>query len=260
MKELLELAVAVAREAGALQRDRLHGPRAIETKSTSIDLVTDVDRACETLILDRIRSSRPEDSVLSEESGVHARAGEFCWVIDPVDGTTNYAHGFPHFGVSIGIERAREAIAGVVYDPMKDELFSTLRGSGAWLNGMPIQVSGITQLERALLGTGFAYDVHQARIDNIDYFTRFIKRAQGVRRAGSAALDLAYVACGRFDGFWELNLHPWDVAAGFLLVEEAGGRVSNLQGGPPKPVACVASNGHLHAAMLELLDAPGPAR
>ena len=187
MKELLELAVAVAREAGALQRDRLHGPRAIETKSTSIDLVTDVDRACETLILDRIRSSRPEDSVLSEESGVHARAGEFCWVIDPVDGTTNYAHGFPHFGVSIGIERAREAIAGVVYDPMKDELFSTLRGSGAWLNGMPIQVSGITQLERALLGTGFAYDVHRSADDNLNHFARFVKAARGLRRVRPAA-------------------------------------------------------------------------
>ncbi len=253
MKELLELAETIAREAGALQRDRFHEPRTVETKSTRIDLVTDVDHACEALILDRIRASRPDDSVLTEETGSYERSGEFRWVIDPVDGTTNYAHGFPHFAVSIGIERGHEAVVGVVYDPMKDELFSALRGSGAWLGGLPIQVSQVDQLDRALLGTGFAYDVHDARIDNLDYFARFIKRAQAVRRAGSAALDLAYVACGRFDAFDELALHPWDVAAGFLLIEEAGGRVSGLDGGRAKPKACVASNGHLHARMLEVL-------
>ena len=260
MKELLELAVNIAREAGALQRDRFHGPREIETKSTRIDLVTDVDRDCEALILERIRKHRPDDSVLCEESGIHTRAGEFCWVIDPVDGTTNYAHGFPHFAVSIGIETAEEAVAGVVYDPMKDELFSAQRGSGAWLNGTAIQTSETAQLEAALLGTGFAYDVHEAQVNNLDYFTRFIRRAQGVRRAGSAALDLAYVACGRFDAFWELSLHPWDVAAGFLLVQEAGGQVSNLEGGRATSEACIASNGPLHAAMLEVIHGPGTAR
>ena len=154
------------------------------------------------------------------------------WVVDPLDGTTNYAHGFPHFGVSIGVEVDGERAVGVIYDPIRDELFSAVRSGGAFLNGARISVSETRELERSLLGTGFAYDVHRAEVDNLDYFGRFLKRAQAVRRAGSAALDLAYVACGRFDGFWELNLHPWDVAAGLLLVDEAGGRTSDLQGGP----------------------------
>jgi myo-inositol-1(or 4)-monophosphatase len=166
--------------------------------------------------------------------------------------------------VSIGVEREGVREAAAIYDPMKDELFSAARGKGASLNGRPLHVSGTGELHQALLGTGFAYDVHTTEIDNLDYFARFIKRAQAVRRAGSAALDLAYVACGRFDGFWELHLHPWDVAAGMLLIEEAGGRLSDFDGGPAPSSGerLVATNGLLHDAMLRVIagDNEGPRR
>jgi myo-inositol-1(or 4)-monophosphatase len=255
MKELLELAVVLGREVGALQRDRFDEPRTIDTKSTSIDLVTDVDRASDALVRERLAAERPHDALLSEESAGRDGTSGVRWIVDPLDGTTNYAHGFPHFGVSIGVEVDGERAVGVIYDPIRDELFSAVRNGGAFLNGAAISVSETRELERSLLGTGFAYDVHRAEIDNLDYFGRFLKRAQAVRRAGSAALDLAYVACGRFDGFWELNLHPWDVAAGLLLVDEAGGRTTDLQGGPPPASgkAIVASNGPLHPQLLEVI-------
>ena len=257
LSEILELAISTAREVGALQRDRFEGPREIETKSSAIDLVTDVDRASDQLVLERISSQRPDDEILLEETGRHAGRSGVRWIVDPLDGTTNYAHGFPHYAVSIGVEKDGTRELGVIYDPMKDELFSVQRGAGAFRNGKPIGVSQETKLERALLATGFAYDVHQAPDNNLEHFGRFIKRAQAVRRAGAAALDLAYVACGRFDGFWELELHPWDVAAGLLLVEEAGGRVSDLNGGPVPAAGnrLLASNGHLHEPMLEVLKA-----
>ncbi len=258
MKQILELAITIAREAGRLQRDRFAEPRQIETKSSAIDLVTDVDRACDQLVLEYITSQRPDDEILIEETGAHEGRSGLRWIVDPLDGTTNYAHGFPHFAVSIAVEREGVRELGVIYDPMKDELFSARRGGGAFLNGKPISVSQVKALERALLATGFAYDVHQAKLDNLEYFARFIKRAQAVRRAGSAALDLAYVACGRFDGFWELELHPWDVAAGLLLVDEAGGRSSDLEGGPVPAAGnrLVASNGQLHESLLEVMSAP----
>jgi myo-inositol-1(or 4)-monophosphatase len=255
MKTILELAASIARQVGSLQRERFADPRVIETKSSTIDLVTDVDRASDQLVLECISSQRPDDAILIEETGEHEGGSGLRWIVDPLDGTTNYAHGFPHYAVSIGVERDGVLEVGVIYDPMKDELFSARRGAGAFLNGKPIAVSRVTELERALLATGFAYDVHKAAIDNLEYFARFIKRAQAVRRAGSAALDLAYVACGRFDGFWELELHPWDVAAGLVLVEEAGGQTSDLAGGPVPRSGdrCVASNGHLHDHLLEVL-------
>ena len=255
MSALLELAISIAREAGTLQRERRSEPRTIGTKSSAIDLVTDVDEASERLILERIAAARPEDGILSEESGTRDGKNGYVWVVDPLDGTTNYAHGIPHFAVSIGIERDETREIGVVYDPIKEELFSAERGGGAFLNGEPIRVSTATELQRALLATGFAYDVHSAQVDNVEYFTRFIKRAQAVRRAGSAALDLAYLACGRFDGFWELDLHAWDVAAGYLLVEEAGGALSDLTGGPPprSGAEIVGSNGPLHPALLAVI-------
>ena len=253
--DLLELAVGIAREAGKLQRDRFHKPRVVETKTSKIDLVTDVDRASEALIVERILSARPDDTIVSEEEGGRTGTSDVCWIIDPLDGTTNYTHAFPHFSVSIGIERDRVREVGVIYDPIKDELFSGARGLGAQRNGERIRVSQTRELHRALLATGFGYDVHTNEVDNLDYFTRFIKRAQAVRRVGSAALDLAYVACGRFDGFWEIHLSPWDVAAGMLLIEEAGGRLSDLAGGPPPASGeqLVASNGPLHPALLEVL-------
>jgi myo-inositol-1(or 4)-monophosphatase len=255
VSELLDLAVAIAREAGALQRDRFHEPRTIRTKSSAIDLVTDVDHASDALIGERLRAARPNDGILSEELGDRPGRSGVTWVIDPLDGTTNYAHGFPHFAVSIGVESAGARVVGVVYDALRDELFAAERGAGASRNGEKIHVSATTELQRSLLGTGFAYDVHSAEIDNLDYFARFIKRAQAVRRAGSAALDLAYVACGRFDGFWELALHPWDVSAGALLVEEAGGLVTDLDGSPAPRSGqrIVASNGRIHAAMVAVL-------
>jgi myo-inositol-1(or 4)-monophosphatase len=255
MKDVLKLAAAVARELGTLQRERFDEPREIETKSSSIDLVTDVDRASDQLAVERIRAARPDDQILTEETGTHSGGSGWRWIIDPLDGTTNYAHGFPHYAVSIGVECNGVRDVAVIYDPMKDELFTAMRGGGAFLNGKRMAVSRTTTLDRALLATGFGYDVHQARDDNLEHFARFIKHARAVRRAGSAALDLAYVACGRFDGFWELSLHPWDVAAGLLLVDEAGGQCSNLVGGPVPAAGdrCLATNGHLHQAMLQIL-------
>ena len=256
MSGRLDGAIASAREAGAILRDRFHDPRTIETKSTSIDLVTDVDRASDALLVQRITREFPDDSLLTEETGA-ARDGTsgYRWVIDPLDGTTNYAHGFPHFAVSIGIERGGEREIGVVYDPIKEELFHAERGGGAFLNGKPIRVSPTDDLSRSLLATGFAYDVHTADNPNLEYFGRFLLRAQAVRRAGSAALDLCYVACGRFDGFWELSLHPWDVAAGLLILDEAGGHSSDLDGSPAPASGerLVSSNTAIHSLLLDVI-------
>jgi myo-inositol-1(or 4)-monophosphatase len=255
VSELLDLAVAIAREAGRIARERFHEPRTIRTKTSEIDLVTDVDHALDRLIRERILSARPKDALLTEESAASAGSSGVRWIVDPLDGTTNYAHAFPHFAISVGVEVDGRRTAGVVYDPMRDELFSAELGKGSHLNGKPVRVSRVTELRRALLATGFAYDVHQKRTPNLAYFERFVGCAQAIRRAGSAALDFAYVACGRFDGYWELHLSPWDVAAGLLLVEEAGGRVSDFDAGPPPASGAriVASNGLVHEAMLEVL-------
>ena len=256
MSELRELACAIAREAGAIARARFLEPRTIRTKTSDIDLVTDVDHALDRLIRERVRAARPHDALLTEEGQAEAGSSGVRWIVDPLDGTTNYAHAFPHFAISIGVEVDGAREAGAVYDPMRDELFEAERGKGARLNGQPIRTSEIAELRRALLATGFAYDVHSRRTPNLVHFERFIGTAQAIRRAGSAALDFAYVACGRFDGYWELHLAPWDVAAGILLVEEAGGRVTDFDAGPPPASGAriAASNGPLHAAMLEVLN------
>jgi len=250
------LAVRLAREAGAIQRARFETTLEITSKSRPIDLVTEVDRACEALIVEALRRERPRDDVLAEEGGAHADAGAaWRWIVDPLDGTVNFAHGYPCFCVSIGVERDGERHVGVVYDPLRDELYEAVRGGGARRNGRAIRVSQAATVQRALLATGFAYDVHDSADDNLDRLVRAVKHAGGVRRDGSAAIDLCYVACGRFDGYWELKLHPWDVAAGILLVEEAGGRVSDLAGGPAPASGreILASNGPLHDALLALL-------
>ncbi|MFV1978386.1 MAG: inositol monophosphatase family protein [Myxococcota bacterium] len=254
---ILELAERLAREAGRIQREHYEGEFEIHTKSAIIDLVTDVDRACERLIVEAIQTERPGDAILAEEGGGTDHPGaEWRWVIDPLDGTTNYAHGYPRFCVSIGVEHRGAATVGVVYDPLLDELFSAVRGRGAMLNDRPLQVSAETRLDHAMLSTGFAYDVHRSTDDNLNHFSAFAKTVQAIRRDGSAALNLCYVAAGRLDGFWELKLHPWDVAAGLLIVEEAGGRTSDFSGHQ----SCtswretVASNTHLHEAMLEFLQ------
>ena len=254
--QVLELAIELAREAGAIQLRRYETDLQVDTKSASIDLVTEVDRECEAKLVESIGRARPEDAILAEEgSGRDWENASWRWIIDPLDGTTNYAHGYPRFCVSIGVENLGVRVAGVVYDPLLDELFRASRGGGAFLNDRRLHVSAETQIERALLATGFSYDVRKSRNDNVAEFGRFIKAARAVRRDGSAALDLCYVAAGRLDGYWEFKLHAWDVAAGILMVEEAGGRCSDCRGGPPlrSGLETVASNGEVHDAMLELL-------
>ncbi len=253
---VLDLARRLAREAGALQRERYATELVIETKSAAVDLVTEVDRACEAIVVEGISTARPDDAILAEEgSGVERPGAELRWIVDPLDGTTNYAHAYPRFCVSIGVVRAGEPWLGVVYDPLLDELYEAERGAGARLNGKGIRVSPETDLSKGLLATGFAYDRRKSEEDNITQFASFLKAARALRRDGSAALDLCYVAAGRFDGFWEFKLQPWDVAAGCLIVEEAGGRTSDAEGGSGhwSGRAVVASNGALHEPMLDVL-------
>jgi myo-inositol-1(or 4)-monophosphatase len=219
-----------ARLAGRLLARRFTGARTIEYKG-GIDLVTDADRASERALLGFLRRRHPGHGVLAEESGL-TRGERVRWVVDPLDGTTNYAHRVPHFCVSVAAEVDGRMVAGAVYDPIRRELFSAARGGGATLNGKRIRPSGLADLDRALMCTGFPYDVRERPEAPVGLFARVVRKVQGVRRMGSAALDLAYVACGRYDGFWEFGLKPWDVAAGGLLVEEAGGIYCGIDGGP----------------------------
>ena len=260
LDRVLDLAVRLARAAGKIQRDRYETRFEVRAKTTPINLVTEVDHACEKLVVDGIAAERPDDAVLAEEgSGRDRDDAAWRWVIDPLDGTTNYAHGYPRFCVSIGIEHESARTLGVVYDPLLDELYTAVRGRGAWLNGRRLRVSTTASLGEALLATGFAYDVRRSAVDNLDHFAALVKRSRAVRRDGSAALDLCYVAAGRFDGFWELKLHPWDVAAGLLIVEEARGRTSDLHGGPAPRSGreVLASNGVIHDALVDVLSHRG---
>jgi myo-inositol-1(or 4)-monophosphatase len=255
---LLNFAIQTARDAGQLLAERFGRALQVSNKS-ELDLVTEADLASERLIIERIKTNYPRHAILAEESGASAPADqeaqcEWRWIVDPLDGTTNYAHGYPCFCVSIGLEHQGKLELGVIYDPMRNELFTAERGQGAARNGRRIQVSQINKLNSALLCTGFPYDVRE-RSEFARHFANFIMNAQAVRRDGSAALDLAYVACGRFDGFWEEGLHPWDVAAGVLMIEEAGGRVSNYEGATfdicSAPI--LASNGLVHEQMMRVL-------
>ena len=262
-RQIRDLAIRLAREAGAIQRDRYETDFQIESKGAKIDLVTEVDRLCEELIVNAIGEERPDDAILAEEGGGTDTPGaEWRWIVDPLDGTTNFAHGFPRFCVSIGVERNRERQVGVVYDPLLDELYHAVRGGGAWLGERALRVSDERRMDHALAATGFAYDIHRSEEDNLANFSRMIKAARAVRRDGSAALDLCYVAAGRFDAYWEFKLHPWDVAAGILIVDEAGGRSSDVAGGPPSSSGreVVCTNGHLHEQVLELLRSLNPPR
>jgi myo-inositol-1(or 4)-monophosphatase len=250
------LAVDIAREAGALLRGKL-GAVTVDFKST-VDLVTDADRASEALIAARISSVFPDHALVGEE-GTRGPTGDidrrgYSWIFDPLDGTTNYAHGYPHFAVSIALEQAGETLIGVVYDPMRDELFEATRGGGATLNGAPMGVSSTAELIRSLLATGFSYDL-TARAENLAMWNAFLNICQGTRRDGAAALNLTYVAAGRLDGFWERPLNPWDIAAGALIVKEAGGAVSAFDGGMFDPFdrEVVASNSVIHNVMLEVI-------
>jgi myo-inositol-1(or 4)-monophosphatase len=253
--DFAELGTQVAREAGRLLLDRFHTELAVSHKGT-VNLVTDVDLAAEELIVSRIRMAFPTHSILAEERHNEAPSNEgIHWVIDPLDGTTNYAHGYPVFSVSIGLEISGEVEWGVVFDPVRDELYSARRASGASCNGVPLCVSKTPSLGSSLLATGFPYDIQVSQENNLDNFCGFAVRVQGVRRAGSAALDLCYVAAGRFDGFWEFKLKPWDCAAGSLVVREAGGVVTSFNGGPLSIYKgeVVASNGLIHQEMLDVL-------
>jgi myo-inositol-1(or 4)-monophosphatase len=262
---LRDAAAEFAREAGAIVRSGwglIHAPE----RKGRIDLVTEFDRRSEELLLSRIAQRFPGDAVLAEESGGHATRGSTSgvrWVIDPLDGTTNFAHNYPFFAVSIGVEAEGELVAGAVFDPVRDEMFAAARGYGATLSGAPLRVSTITRLEDALLVTGFPYDVREHPERVMPAFEGFLTRAQGVRRDGSAALNLCYVAAGRFDGFWEPTLSAWDTSAGTVIVREAGGRVTDYSGAAfvPGKTSILATNGLVHDPMMKVLaEALGRAR
>ena len=251
---MIEFAINVAREAGALLRDKLGTSIEVSLKG-DINLVTEVDLASERLIREAIATHYPRHQVLGEEGGLSESLSDYRWVVDPLDGTTNYAHGYPVFAISLALEHQGEIVLGVVYDPMRDELFAAERGAGASLNNRAIRVSSTSDLMRSLVSTGFPYDIKTSRLTNLDHWANFAMNAQALRRDGAASLDLCYVACGRYDGFWELNLGAWDTAAGALIVEEAGGRVTDFAGNRfsiYKPEV-VASNGLVHPRMLEVI-------
>jgi myo-inositol-1(or 4)-monophosphatase len=258
MKDFLAVAGEAARRAGRLLRENIHGPREIAYKG-DINLVTEMDTRSERAVVETLRASFPDHGIIAEEETTIRNGSGYTWIIDPLDGTTNYAHGYPCFSVSIALEHEGDVIAGVVYDPMREELFSARKGEGAALNGKAIRVSDTDTLIKSLLATGFPYDRKTSEKNNLDYFHDLLMASQEVRRDGSAALDLCSVATGRFDGFWELKLKPWDVAAGSLIVREAGGMVTDLSAGPFDMHAeeILASNGRIHEQMAEVLSTAG---
>ena len=262
-RALRDAAIEWARAAGAVLRQAYGGSHALERKS-AIDLVTDTDRRAEAVILERLRQRFPGHAVLAEESGAHEAGGSATmqraespvrWLIDPLDGTTNFAHNYPFFSVSIAAEAAGRLVAGAVYDPVREEMFAAAAGHGATLNDAALRVSSIERLEDSLLVTGFPYDVREHPERHVPLFQAFLMRAQGIRRDGSAALNLCYLAMGRFDGFWEGSLSPWDMAAGVLVVREAGGEVTRYDGGAftLDGRQILATNGRLHAEMKQVI-------
>jgi len=256
MQPALSYLETLARKAGAILRDGYSKEHQVNYKGV-IDLVTEVDHQSEAFLLGEVRRDFPDHHIFAEESGIIRGNDEHVWYIDPLDGTVNYAHHIPIFCVSIAYASKGVLTLGAVYDPMRDELFLAERGRGATLNGQAVGVSSATELQKSLLVTGFPYDAWNTEQDNFDNFVKFAKLTQGVRRLGSAALDLCYVAAGRFDGFWELSLKPWDVAAGGLICEEAGARLTNVKGeadyiSPPQSVVATAPG--IHARMLAELN------
>ena len=255
MNEFLKVAIETAQQAGAVLRREFERPKEISYKG-EVDIVTESDRRSEAMIVARLRERFPGHAIVAEEGGGAMAAGaKYCWHVDPLDGTTNFAHGYPCFAVSIGLSEDGEPIAGVVFNPVSGELFTAARGDGAYLNEKRIHVSIVEKLATSLVATGFP--THQRkRSANINYYWEFTLRSHGVRRDGSAALDLCSVACGRFDAFWEFSLNSWDTAAGILLVREAGGIVTDIVGGPYHPGGphLLASNGLIHDEMKEVAD------
>jgi len=261
----LETAVAVAREAGALLRERFGRPHDVRFKGT-VDLVTEADKGAEALIAERLRAAFPDHRLLGEEGARGApdaggASSPYGWIVDPLDGTTNFAHGLPHFAVSIALEHAGTPLVGAVYDPIRDELFAAARGKGATRNGEALRVSAADELVRSLLATGFSYDLAE-RASQARAWRALLTQVRSIRQTGSAALNLCYVAAGRLDGYWERPLQPWDVAAGALIVTEAGGQVTDLAGDPFRPYGheVLATNGRLHPALLAVLAAHPPDR
>ena len=263
MAELVSIAESIAREAGALLREYYHRGVTAEYKG-DVDLVTEADRASEKLIVARLKEQLPEHGVYGEEGSRQGLDSEFRWYIDPLDGTTNFAHGFPAFCVVLGCEQRKPGlkadedgvmVAGVIYDPLRDEMFSAAKGQGATLNGKPIHVSKVKKLQESLVATGFPSQKRHLS-PNVHFYQEFTLRSHGVRRAGSAALDLAYVACGRLEAFWEIKLNPWDTSAGYLLVEEAGGKITHFDGSKftLDSREVFASNGLIHAEMQQLFE------
>ncbi|MGH9837491.1 MAG: inositol monophosphatase family protein [Blastocatellia bacterium] len=252
---MLELAIRAAREAGAILEEYAARGFQIEHKGR-INLVTEADLASERHIKQLIASHYPSHRILAEESGAHGEGEEYCWIIDPLDGTTNFSHGFPCYSVSIGVEYKEQSVIGVIYDPTRDELFVAERGAGATCNDEPIRVSTVEPLEKSLLVSGFPYDVRERMNEYLPAWRGFLERAQGLRRFGSAAIDMAYVAMGRVDGFWEKGLSAWDVAAGWVIIEEAGGRVTKLDGSAfdNHSASLLCTNGLIHDEMLQALD------
>ena len=255
MKPTLQDLTDLARSAGEILRAGLNQANHLEHKG-EINIVTEVDKRSEDYILSEINAKFPGHHIIAEESGETAGDAAHTWYIDPLDGTTNFAHGLPIFSVSIAYAEAGEVILGVVYDPMRDELFTAEKGKGAAVNGTPLKVGTQEELSHCILVTGFPYDRFTNPVNNLDNFNRFALKAQGVRRLGSAALDLCYVAAGRVDGYWELRLYPWDMAAGLLIVQEAGGLITKFNGDTDiltPPHSIVAANPVLHAKMMHIL-------
>lgn len=254
---ILKVAGQAALASGKIIKELYGKPHQIRHKG-AIDLVTEADVASEKAILEIISTAFPDHTILAEESKSNysnAPQGP-TWIIDPLDGTTNFAHSFPFFGVSIGYSKGIEPLAGVIFCPIQNELFCSIKGKGAWLNGEQVSVTPEKELQKSLIGTGFPYDVHGTLEQVTRAMHKVLPQVQDLRRAGAAALDLAYVACGRLDGFWEMNLKPWDTAAGALLVTEAGGQLSTFSGKPFSPFfpEIIASNSHIHKQLVELLS------
>lgn len=254
MANYLETAVEIAREAGALLAQHFERGIAYDLKA-EFDLVTEADRASEKLVVERLHSYFPSHSVLGEEGGLREKTSDYCWYVDPLDGTTNFAHGYPAFNVTLALERSGETLAGVIFDPIRQEMFTAELGGGAFLNGRRIQTSRTAGLGAALLATGFPSRKRHENV-NVHFFHQVAMVSHGVRRSGSAAIDLAYVACGRLDGFWEFGLNPWDMAAGLLLAREAGGRTSTMKGEPVdlRGAHIAVTNGLIHAELLALFE------
>lgn len=262
LDRMVRVAIQAARQAGTVLTAHVGKPLHVETKRSAVDLVTNIDRASEALIARRLLGAFPDHGFQGEEHPLRHGTAPYRWIVDPLDGTTNFVHGVPLFGVSIGLLHRERLQAGVIYDPSRRELFVAVRGRGAFLNGKRLRVTSTRRLAQSLLSTGFSTTFRAHAMRYLRWFRTFESSSHAVRRIGSTVLSLAYVAAGRLDGFYEQGLWPWDMAAGLLLVEEAGGRLSDFHGRPPhlSEGELVASNGHIHRAMLDILSRPAARR